>query len=234
MGAYYNGLKVLSIVGGGGGSVTVDTELSSTSENPVQNKVVKEALDGKVNKIENVSGINKVYVQGKDATYLSGIMDATPLVGYITQWTSRKTLVTENPTQPIDCVNLRYFNANIGHRYKFTLTRTDNASIKYYLYHDTKNNIDTVTNTAIVDILNEFNNIPTLAYMSPFDGNPSVSSDNVPYGVLALKAAVNNGDGTPISINISGYINKINHNSDGLETEFLSFVQVSVTMEKIY
>lgn len=34
--------------GGGGGSVTVDDTLSSTSENPVQNKVIKAALDDKV------------------------------------------------------------------------------------------------------------------------------------------------------------------------------------------
>ena len=34
--------------GGGGGSVTVDSALSSTSENPVQNKVIKAALDGKI------------------------------------------------------------------------------------------------------------------------------------------------------------------------------------------
>lgn len=33
--------------GGGGGSVTVDDTLSSTSENPVQNKVIKAALDDK-------------------------------------------------------------------------------------------------------------------------------------------------------------------------------------------
>lgn len=39
--------------GGGGGSVTVDTELSSTSENPVQNKVVKEAVDGKISSPSN-------------------------------------------------------------------------------------------------------------------------------------------------------------------------------------
>ena len=31
--------------GGSGGSITVDSELSDTSENPVQNKVVKAALD---------------------------------------------------------------------------------------------------------------------------------------------------------------------------------------------
>ena len=35
--------------GGGGGSVTVDTELSATSTNPVQNKVIKGALDAKAN-----------------------------------------------------------------------------------------------------------------------------------------------------------------------------------------
>ena len=32
--------------GGSGGSVTVDSELSDTSTNPVQNRVVKSALDG--------------------------------------------------------------------------------------------------------------------------------------------------------------------------------------------
>lgn len=34
---------------GGGSSVTVDSALSSTSENPVQNKVINSALNGKVN-----------------------------------------------------------------------------------------------------------------------------------------------------------------------------------------
>lgn len=33
--------------GGGGGSVTVDSELSSTSRNPVQNRVIFTALEGK-------------------------------------------------------------------------------------------------------------------------------------------------------------------------------------------
>lgn len=35
---------------GGGSSVTVDSELSDTSTNPVQNKVINEALDGKLEK----------------------------------------------------------------------------------------------------------------------------------------------------------------------------------------
>lgn len=39
-------------VSGGGTNVTVDTALSATSTNPVQNKVIKEALDGKLGKTE--------------------------------------------------------------------------------------------------------------------------------------------------------------------------------------
>ena len=39
-------------VSGGGSSVTVDTALSATSTNPVQNRVIKEALDGKLGKTE--------------------------------------------------------------------------------------------------------------------------------------------------------------------------------------
>lgn len=38
----------------------IDTELSSTSENPVQNKVIKEALDKKLDKVEN-AGTHKIY-----------------------------------------------------------------------------------------------------------------------------------------------------------------------------
>lgn len=41
-GTYYGGGS-----GGGGAEVTVDNELSSTSENPVQNKVIKAELDNK-------------------------------------------------------------------------------------------------------------------------------------------------------------------------------------------
>ena len=39
-GTYYGG-------GGGGAEITIDNELSSTSENPVQNKVIKAELDNK-------------------------------------------------------------------------------------------------------------------------------------------------------------------------------------------
>ena len=44
--------NVAITVSGGGSSVTVDTALSLTSTNPVQNRVIKEALDGKLSKTE--------------------------------------------------------------------------------------------------------------------------------------------------------------------------------------
>lgn len=45
--------NVAITVSGGGSSVTVDTALSATSTNPVQNKVIKAALDNKLNKTDN-------------------------------------------------------------------------------------------------------------------------------------------------------------------------------------
>lgn len=38
--------------GDGGGSITIDTEMSDTSENAVQNKVIKQYVDGYVGDIE--------------------------------------------------------------------------------------------------------------------------------------------------------------------------------------
>ena len=51
--------------GGGGGSVTVDSELSTTSENPVQNKVVTSAVQSKAD-IQTVSALSDA-VNGLDS-----------------------------------------------------------------------------------------------------------------------------------------------------------------------
>lgn len=49
--------------GGGSGSYTVDSELSATSTNPVQNKVIKQALDGKQATLQD--GVNMATVNGQ-------------------------------------------------------------------------------------------------------------------------------------------------------------------------
>lgn len=48
-----NGNVNISVSGGTGGNITVDSALSSTSTNPVQNKVIKDALDDKANLNKN-------------------------------------------------------------------------------------------------------------------------------------------------------------------------------------
>ena len=51
--------NVAITVSGGGSSVTVDTALSATSTNPVQNRVIKEALDGKLGKNDTAAAATK-------------------------------------------------------------------------------------------------------------------------------------------------------------------------------
>ncbi len=52
--------------GGGGGSVTVDAALSASSENPVQNKAIAEALTGKVSVAQGAANAGKFLVVGSD------------------------------------------------------------------------------------------------------------------------------------------------------------------------
>ena len=54
-----NGTQTFDVMDGQGGAVTVDSALSSTSENPVQNKVIKAALDGKGTYSKPSGGIPK-------------------------------------------------------------------------------------------------------------------------------------------------------------------------------
>lgn len=56
----------ISVSGGTGGNVTVDSALSSTSTNPVQNKVIKDALDNKAN-------LNKLNTFSKENWFQKGM-----------------------------------------------------------------------------------------------------------------------------------------------------------------
>lgn len=52
---------------GGGGSIVVDSEMSNTSTNPVENKVIKEYVDNNIYSIgATITGVNKTATQGKD------------------------------------------------------------------------------------------------------------------------------------------------------------------------
>lgn len=72
--------------GGGGGDITVDSELSTTSKNPVQNKVITNALNSKADDTDiptktsdltnDGDGINAFLTQHQD---ISGKVDASDL-----------------------------------------------------------------------------------------------------------------------------------------------------------
>ena len=57
------GNVAINVSGGGGSSITVDAELSATSINPVQNKVIKGALDDKANLNKNNTFSKENYFQ---------------------------------------------------------------------------------------------------------------------------------------------------------------------------
>lgn len=71
----------VAITVSGGGNVTVDTALSATSTNPVQNRVIKEALDDKLGKNAAAASANKLNTNGGSATqpiyFANGVPVAT-------------------------------------------------------------------------------------------------------------------------------------------------------------
>lgn len=62
--------------GGGSGSVTVDAALSASSENPVQNKVIAEALTGKVSVEQGKANAGKFLIVGSDGNVAPVAMTA--------------------------------------------------------------------------------------------------------------------------------------------------------------
>lgn len=62
--------------GGGGGSVTVDAALSASSENPVQNKAIAEALTGKVSVSQGAANAGKFLIVGSDGNVAPVTMTA--------------------------------------------------------------------------------------------------------------------------------------------------------------
>lgn len=67
-------------------SVILDTSLSSTSENPVQNKVIKSALDGKLATNGNASNVTNTFTQASTRTNLSSGEKLSISLGKIMKW----------------------------------------------------------------------------------------------------------------------------------------------------
>ena len=125
--------EIEDIVANSSGGVEVDSELSTESENPVQNKVITEALDGKVTQSTNNTGL-QVYIRDngveKTRPLMAGALTNNNgnLSGYIPVYRrlvegGSSELTTGTPSGDFSCVNLKYFNENKGTKlYKHTRT----------------------------------------------------------------------------------------------------------------
>ena len=67
--------------GGSGSSITVDSELSDTSTNPVQNKVIKAALDGKIQAPETAEVGQTIVVKAVDENGKPTEWEASDMAG---------------------------------------------------------------------------------------------------------------------------------------------------------
>lgn len=110
--------------------INVDTELSGTSTNPVENQVVTKALGEKINMPQSISNKRVVVLTANNGAVegiavqiraTSGIFGNVPVY-----WnpafdnaeeeasSTMGALTTRNPTKALHCVNLDYFNKNKG------------------------------------------------------------------------------------------------------------------------
>lgn len=115
--------------------VTLEDKLDNTSTNVVQNKVIKDALDGKINKLTTTE-ISRVYVRDKDGQDTSLPFTYTAEANSIAQRSPSGTLQVSNPTQDEDAVNKTYIETN----YQGKLTPGSRVTI------NEQNKIDVVTN----------------------------------------------------------------------------------------
>ncbi len=72
--------------GGGGGSVTVDAALSATSENPVQNKAVKAALDQKADSASLANKLDKAQGAANAGKFLVVGENGNVTLATLTAW----------------------------------------------------------------------------------------------------------------------------------------------------
>lgn len=101
--------------------ITVDTSLSSTSENPVQNKVINSALgnyytktesDGRyVKSVADIATSHRVYVCIKDKDETVPLAE-TPTAYGVAQYSINRSLQTDSPTEDLDSVNKKYGEDN--------------------------------------------------------------------------------------------------------------------------
>ena len=85
---YGSKVTIQNNIGSGGGSITVDDEISGSSENPVQNKVIKTALDGKLGTSGDGSNVTVSFTAAAQRTAIATGEKLSVLFGKVLKWLS--------------------------------------------------------------------------------------------------------------------------------------------------
>ena len=133
----------------GGSSVTVDSELSSTSENPVQNKVINSALNGKLTAPTTPSA-ESVVVVGADGNVSTKLL---------TEFSSNITAIENTPSEDASIMKgltIGGTDYSLPRRYRHTIYFSTTPNIVIY-YED--ENSSEITNAS---------EIPSFTYYSAY------------------------------------------------------------------
>ena len=134
--------SAITIGGGGGTSITIDTEMSDASENPVQNKVIKAYVDNGDFEIRNIQykvgglgPIEKAYNADTFAKLVAGekvMVYEEPVAGQ-----PRKSLSIEGYNYITGLITLRRYEGELPNAATVTYTLTSEGDVtkRIYLYN---------------------------------------------------------------------------------------------------
>jgi hypothetical protein len=178
---------------------TADAELSETSTNAIQNGTVTKALGEKLNAV-STTGANRVYCILASGLQTTVSITYNPQQYSIPQYNQGGVLFSCNPEGYTEneskkgwtVVNLEYFKANIGHKYRFTANMNgffEDGSILYFDY-DTKGEKD--IETISTEIIGK-----TVTLL----GNDGSDDDrNLVYGAMRVVTATVSGNALSIPL----------------------------------
>ena len=192
--------NVAITVSGGGSSVTVDTALSATSTNPVQNRVIKEALDGKLGKTEIAAAALK---DGAGNIIANTYAKKTDISGFVK---------TVNGTAPDSAGNVTINVSGGGSSVTVDteLSRTSNNAIANKAVYNA------LLNKADTDIFRGFILSSPTATIAWRQGSQRIGSINASNYTGTAAMATSDGDGNTITStyakksDISGVVKSVN------------------------
>lgn len=172
-------------VSSGGKKITVDSELSATSENPVQNKAVTAALADKVDKVSG-KGLSSNDFTNDEKGKLAGLPTSQELTSVFEQKINKVTAVDENSTDTQYPSALAVYYSSLGVEARI------NAKLYEYVHKgtDSTNDISTAEPAAAYyptakAVKNYAEPKTTIEYVETYDIPFSIGNNNYEYRLTA-------------------------------------------------